>query len=857
MKTIVSTKLQTFCVRMSILVIGLLPFSLHAQNGENDPTFNKSDKIAGQGANNVVEVSALQPDGKILIAGEFMYYNGVGRTRIARVRPDGSLDNTFNARGGTSRKINAIAVLPNDKILVAGNFTAFDGFATNGIVRLNANGRVDKTFNSGLAANSSVSKMVLQSDGKILVVSGTIFRLNKNGSIDNSFHAIITDTVNAIQQLVVQADDKIVIAGQQDRYNPGNTYSCGILRLNKNGDRDFTFKRHSISSGDNPIFISSVAIDKNGNVLFGLNIFSERRVYLGSIEKLNAYGNLLQSTSNFWSNSILMQTDGKLIVTGLRYIDSDITWYILQRTIVRLNEDLTIDSSFIFNDKKTYSNIDEATFNTGTIQMDGKILLGGKFAETCGLITNNIARLNPNGSLDPTFNLRKGFDGVVLTTAIQVDEKILVGGGFSRFNYQFISNIARLKKNGEIDPSFQVGSGTNGRVHTIALQANGKILIGGSFTSYDGHSCSNIARLTKNGSFDESFSGVTADHTVRKIGIDRNGKIIVAGDFKTLNGIAKPVLARFFSDGTIDTSFHFPIAVSPWGTTGGYDFSINTRGQIYVIVNVKSSVDQTHKTELIRLQRNGGIDHTFTSPEQEFYEIQSLALNNDGNPIIGGLATNYNVPGGQVGFVAQLNADGSKDSNFQYSELKTKLNNGLRTITVLENDKLIIGGDFFVSNSTLFDHITILNKDGSLEIGEDVYIHADNAVYTATRNANAQLIIAGTFGEYNTAVRNGIARINIEVPFDSRLSQPAISFVQSAGEHFNIYPNPASSSIHIENLKPGSEFKIFNAIGKEVYSGKWATENGTIELSDYLNGMYFIVAEIDGKRTVNKFIVSK
>ncbi|HRG39435.1 MAG TPA: T9SS type A sorting domain-containing protein, partial [Bacteroidia bacterium] len=72
-----------------------------------------------------------------------------------------------------------------------------------------------------------------------------------------------------------------------------------------------------------------------------------------------------------------------------------------------------------------------------------------------------------------------------------------------------------------------------------------------------------------------------------------------------------------------------------------------------------------------------------------------------------------------------------------------------------------------------------------------------------------------------------------------------------------VYPVPASSSVNIQNLPPGSVFKIFNAIGKEMYSGVATTEQSTIELSKYINGIYFIVAEVNGERYTRKFSVEK
>jgi uncharacterized delta-60 repeat protein len=864
MKTTAFTMLRALYRSLSILMINLISLSSFAQDGANDPTFNKPDKIAGQGADNVVTVTALQPDGKLIIAGEFMHYNGANVTKIARLKTDGSIDDSFNARGGPFGKINAVAVLPDDKILVAGDFTAFDGVPANGMVRLNANGSVDKTFATGFGANKGLYKLLVQADGKIVIagnfISGTpglvkeILRINKDGSIDPSFHFYTAqDTLNSIQQMVLQPDGKILLAG--DALIGSSSNYCAVLRLNSGGYRDNTFNGYLITYGDNRQYTPSLTLDMNGNILLASIVYSEGRVFNGRMIRLDAHGNYLGAVSLFWIRSVFVQNDGKILVVGFKYMDSDITWYSLKRTIVRLNKDFTIDSSYVFDDKKTYTNQYDADIATATLQSDGKIIIAGRFSETCGLITNNISRLTVNGNLDDSFNRHKGCNGRIWTSALQGDEKILIGGSFSKYNYQNLPNIARLKKNGEADPAFNVGTGTNGAIYTMAVQPNGKILIGGSFTSYNGHVCSNIARLNKNGDFDEGFT-IIADNTIRKIDVEGSGKIIIAGDFKNVNGIARRALARIFANGQLDESFNLPLSSpDPRRIISACDFKITSRGQIYVIVNNRSRLNETRKTELMRLKRNGAIDSTFKTPEQIFYEIQTLDLNNDGKPIIGGLIQYYNRPSPQMGFAAQLNNDGSIDTAFHFKELTDVLTSGVRTITVLENDKVIIGGDFFKTSTSALDHIALLNKDGS--VNDQFSEHADNPIYTAVRAVDDKLIIAGAFGEYSSTVRNGIARINVELPADSRFMVSPVISAERDEPGFSIYPNPASSFIHIENLKPGSAFRIFDVIGKEVFSGLSTDVINTVKISDYVNGMYFITAEVNGKMILNRFIVNR
>jgi uncharacterized delta-60 repeat protein len=104
-------------------------------DGSIDPTFDP-----GSGTNNGVQAIALQPNGKVLVAGGFDSYNGTTRWHIARANPDGSLDTTFDPGAGTDELIAAMVLQPNGKILIGGNFTTYDTVSRNGIARVNGLG---------------------------------------------------------------------------------------------------------------------------------------------------------------------------------------------------------------------------------------------------------------------------------------------------------------------------------------------------------------------------------------------------------------------------------------------------------------------------------------------------------------------------------------------------------------------------------------------------------------------------------------------------------------------------------------------------------------------------------------------
>ncbi|WP_040401415.1 HYR domain-containing protein, partial [Cecembia lonarensis] len=132
---------------------------------------------------------------------------------------------------------------------------------------------------------------------------------------------------------------------------------------------------------------------------------------------------------------------------------------------------------------------------TTAIQSDGKLIIGGQFTLYNGVARNQIARLNPDGSLDTSFDPGTGATSFVFTTAIQADGKIIIGGIFTEYNGVARNFIARLNGDGSLDTDFNPGTGANSQILTTAIQSDGKLIIGGDFTSYDGVSRVRINRL--------------------------------------------------------------------------------------------------------------------------------------------------------------------------------------------------------------------------------------------------------------------------------------------------------------------------------------------------------------------------
>jgi uncharacterized delta-60 repeat protein len=203
------------------------------------------------------------------------------------------------------------------------------------------------------------------------------------------------------------------------------------------------------------------------------------------------------------------------------------------------------------------------------LQPDGKILVGGKFALLNGTPRNNIARLNADGSLDHTFaNALAGPNGRVFCLAVQPDGRVLIGGQFTTVNGVSRGHIARLNADGSLDTTFLNGLTGVGDdiyepyVRTLALQTDGRVLIGGIFVTINGVSRQNIARLNADGSLDTtfqhlSFAGASSSNgpSVQSIALQSDGRVLIGGEFFLLNDLYSNGIARLNFDGSRDTIF--------------------------------------------------------------------------------------------------------------------------------------------------------------------------------------------------------------------------------------------------------------------------------------------------------------
>ena len=460
---------------------------------------------------------------------------------------------------------------------------------------------------------------------------------------------------------------------------------------------------------------------------------------------------------------------------------------------------------------------------TSAIQSDGKIIIGGEFNSYNGTARNNIARLNADGSIDLTFNPGTGANEQVYTIAIQSDGKIIIGGEFYSYNGTARNAIARLNADGSLDATFNpVGSGPSSAVYTTAIQSDGKIIIGGAFTFYNGTAINRIARLNADGTLDATFNtGTGADNTVRTTAIQSDGKIIIGGHFLSYNGTVTNSLVRLNADGSLDGTFssgangtHIITAMQSDGKImiGGYFNYANGRSYL-----------------LARLNSDGSLDGTFNTGTGPDFNLETIAIQNDGKIIIGGRFLYYN--GAPVNCITRLNTDGSLDGTFNPGGAGASAY--VYTTAIQSDGKIIIAGVFTSFTGAARNKIARINSDnipaptisGSTQIcpGGSVTLTASSgAAYLWNTGATTQSITVSTPGNYSVIVDN----------------------CSSSAATVSYKPVPVITASGYTNLCPGQSIVLSATTGSSYL---WSTGETTKDITVSAAGNYTVaVTDADG-----------
>ena len=347
---------------------------------------------------------------------------------------------------------------------------------------------------------------------------------------------------------------------------------------------------------------------------------------------------------------------------------------------------------------------------------------------------------NPDAGFNPIAN------GDIYSSARQTDGKIVIGGAFTTVGGVARNRIARLNVDGTLDAGFNPDA--SGEIRSVAMQADGRIVVGGLFTTVGGVTRNGIARLNADGTPDPAFAP-DANGLVRCVTVQPDGKLVIGGAFTTVGGVPRNRLARLNADGSLDTGFN------PDANGEVRSIAMQADGQ-FVIGGQFTTVSGVTRNNAARINASGTLDAGFNPNVGD--AVHSVALQVDGTIVIGGSFTS--VGGVTRNRLARINAGGTLDAGFN-----PDANGEVRNTAVQADGRIVIGGDFTALGAVTRNRLARLNADGTLDAGFDPNV--SGPVHGVMLQADGQVVIHGTFTGVGGLTRNQIARLENDVATQS------------------------------------------------------------------------------------------
>ncbi|RTQ53658.1 T9SS type A sorting domain-containing protein [Hymenobacter gummosus] len=746
---------------------------------------------------------AQQSDGKRIIVGGFDYVNGHLARGIARLNVDGSLDQAFQANARVTKSSSSILrrpaqvrVMPNGKILLATFGNSQDTLVVSGLKRvellmLNPDGTPDPGFNAGAGSHNDnyLTNLLVQPDGKILVAGPIasfntsprfrrIVRLLANGAVDPAFDAAL-DPMREITAVALQPDGKVVISADFYRYNSSQTDSR-VVRLLPNGTVDTSFQAYTTTTR-----VSKLLVQPDGRVLVagtGGAAAGSTGPYSNSIERLLPNGQpdasfalaaLLANPRpliNGYLTDVALQPDGK-ILAGMSIGGSF--------QLVRVNADGSADNTW---QPGRGPNWGPAAVR---VMPDGRILIGGHLTR-CGDEAGALFLLSATGTIDPSFRPSVQVPGLVSALAQQPDGKLLVGGTFHEIGTTVADNLARLNADGSVDASFTAQSRTDGAVYSLGLQPDGKVLVGGYFTTVGTSPRTGLARVLAAGGPDASFDAnaqFAGQVIVRSVLLLADGSAWVGGHFQTVNG--QYSLAKVGADGSADTRATVP-------TVSGIVNALLLQADGRILVGGQfGRLGSVNTLNLGRLSAAGVPEAGFvmTGFNDPFFEVKSLLQQPDGKLLVGGWLSFADK-------VRRLELNGSADAGFVANTPVY----GAEAMALQANGGILVGGSYVASHTpreVVWGGLGLLTPSGSVDPGfsllrgpiSDPAQNQRVTVQALLTQPDGKVLVGGNFVQ-----AGGEPHLSLV-----RLLAPGVLATAGpkATARLQVYPNPAHGTLHL------------------------------------------------------------
>lgn len=685
------------------------------------------------------DIAIVQPDGKILAAGRSLQIGTGYDFALVRYNTDGSLDSSFGNNGSVTTDfgfhdfLQDMAVGIDGKIVVVGH-TSRPGAGLDVIIaRYNADGTLDSTFGGGKVlidfgtTQDVATGVAIDAEGRI-VLAGSIYegaaggynlllaRYGTDGTLDANFGAggkITTDfagSTDRAEAVAIDSAGRIVVAGWS--YQFGTSYDFALARYLSDGSLDEGFGTGGRVTTDLAGSFDraySIAIDGLERILLAGESNQPGTGYDFALARYDSTGQLDSSFSgdgkatadfgspNDYAMSIAIDASAGIVAAGATY--QAVTGWDL--ATARFNVDGTLDSGFD-GDGRVTTDLDSQFEQASGVVIDpsGRIIVVGETYHPLETLTDfALVRYAADGTLDGSFGsggkvttnlgvLSSMFDQAEDVILVQPDGKIVVAGGTHTDAGGFDFGIVRYNRDGSLDSTF----GSGGQVTTdfgnrsfdyatsIALQSDGRILVGGRVRrGINGWDVA-LARYNVDGTLDATFGsgGLVTTHLgtsfdlIRDIAVDGLGRIVLAGHVFTPTNGTDVALVRYTSDGQLDSSFGGTGWItSHFGSTqeGAFGVTIDSRNRPVIAGNIYQGLSGGYNFLLARYQENGSLDPTFGKFGRMTADFsnsvdwaEAIAIDTDGRILAGGWSFQWS---NSYDFaLARFTADGYLDPTF-------------------------------------------------------------------------------------------------------------------------------------------------------------------------------------------------
>jgi uncharacterized delta-60 repeat protein len=589
------------------------------------------------GLEGAVNVLAVQPSGHGIVGGEFTSVDGTSCARLCRLDAAGQIAAGFGPTG-LNGDVFAMLLETDGSVIVGGAFTQGFGQPRARLLRLNADGSI--AGSAGAGVNGTVRALSRQPGGRLLIggdfsqIGGSwpsrrLARQLASGAVDTSFLAEVDGSVLAIATL---DDGRIVIGGTFA--NASGVARQNLAVLLPSGQVDFSVAYNANGA------VRSISRDNDGTLVIGGAFTQIDGIALSRLARMTPDGGFVYglATAEAGVRTTLVHSDGQLILGGdFLAIDNQPS-----ARLARLDQKRQLEP--------TWRAVTGGSVNAIAEQPDGSLLVGGSFTTANGEPRSRLARVTPHGQLERTLSPGANPDVAVLAVVEQPDGGLLLGGDFDTVAGQARENLARLAPNGSVDPEFAPTVG-NGTVRALAALPDGSVLLAGNFTAVNGNPRNALAKLRANGSLDNDFSAPEFTGPLFGMKLAQNDRLYVAGTLARMGLHPSAGVARLSAaTGSVDTAFRAVLGPRALGVLEQPD------GRVLVIG--ATEVDGVAQPAgLSRLLRNGRLDPEFLAQPGENTQVNAAALLPDGRILVA-----YTRPDSTQHFVRRLLPDGSLDT---------------------------------------------------------------------------------------------------------------------------------------------------------------------------------------------------